>query len=279
LRAEYQAGGRPGGRGDREQPITTAIRLNKLLAERGVAARRKCDALIFEGLVRVDGEVVRGPGRRVDPEEQTVTVRGRKISAPARLVYYALHKPTGVLSTMRDPAGRPTVKRLLPDGAPRLFPVGRLDGDTSGLLLFTNDGALAHRLMHPRYEVPKTYQLTLATSPSESALRKLLLGFEFEAGERSRPAEVEVRSRMGEVTVVTLTLCEGRNRQVRRMCDALGLELLALARVRVGPVELGDLPVGRVRKLDQKEVAALRRMVQESQESKKRQAGQGKEGT
>jgi pseudouridine synthase len=237
--------------------------LNKLLAERGVAARRKCDTLIFGGFVQVDGEVVREPGARVDPESQTVTVRGRRLPKSTAHVYYALHKPVGVLSTMADPGGRPTVRSLLPKGGPRLFPVGRLDGDSSGLLLFTNDGWLTHRLMHPRYEIPKTYHLSLANPPSKTLLGRLAEGFEYAPGERSRPAEVELVRRLGEVTVLALTLCEGRNRQVRRMCDALGLELLALKRVRVGPVELGDLTAGRIRKLEGSEVAALRRLVQE----------------
>jgi 23S rRNA pseudouridine2605 synthase len=232
-----------------------------------VAARRKCDALIFDGMVTVDGEVVREPGRRVDPATQTVAVRGRKVSRPAPHVYYALHKPTGVLSTMKDPAGRPTVGRFLPPKGPRLFPVGRLDGDTSGLLLFTNDGWLAHRLMHPRYEVPKTYHVTLALPPSPRALEQLAGGVEFTAGEVSRPAQVEVVRSMGEVTVIALTLSEGRNRQVRRMCEALGLEILALSRVRVGPVELGNLPSGRLRRLRREEISALRRLIQERSEA------------
>jgi pseudouridine synthase len=237
--------------------------LNKLLADRGVAARRKCDALIAAGHVQVDGVVVREPGTRIDPDQARVAVDGRPLPGLAARAYYALHKPTGVLTTLADPRGRPSVRDYLPTRGARVFPVGRLDGDTSGLLLVTSDGALAHRLMHPRYEIPKTYLLTLARAPSARELAQMGLGVEFAPGEVSRPAQVEVMSRGEERTVVSLTLCEGRNRQVRRMCEALGLDLLALARVRLGPIELGDQPEGTLRPLTREEVAALRRAVEQ----------------
>lgn len=233
------------------------VRLNKLLAERGIAARRKCDVLIKTGEVRVDGEVVREPGTQVDPARQRVTVSGHALAGERPDAYYALHKPVGVLTTMLDPGGRPTVKSYLPEGGPRLFPVGRLDGDTSGLLLLTSDGDLAHRLMHPRYEIPKTYHLTLAEPPSARALAQLGMGVEFAPGEKSRPARVEVIARRR----VALTIAEGRNRQVRRMCAALGLDLVALERVSVGPITLGDLPAGALRPLTREEVRALRNAV------------------
>jgi 23S rRNA pseudouridine2605 synthase len=233
------------------------VRLNKLLADRGLAARRKCDSLIKDGEVRVDGEIVREPGTRIDPARQHVTVSGRALPAEKPDAYYALHKPVGVLTTLADPGGRPTVKNYLPRGGPRLFPVGRLDFDTSGLLLVMSDGDLAHRLMHPRYEIAKTYHLTLAELPTARALAQLGMGVEFAPGEKSRPARVETLGR----TLVALTIAEGRNRQVRRMCAALGLDLTALARVRVGPIELGDLPLGAVRPLTREEVRALRNAV------------------
>jgi 23S rRNA pseudouridine2605 synthase len=241
--------------------VSPQHRLNKLLADRGVAARRKCDRLIADGQVQVDGEVVREPGARVDPELQKVTVDGRPLPEFEPRVYYALHKPVGVLTTLSDPGGRRTVCDLLPPRGPRMFPVGRLDGDTSGLLLVTSDGALAHRLMHPRYEIPKTYLLSLASPPTPRQLAQLGMGVEFAPGETSRPAQVEVARCLGEVTVVSLTLSEGRNRQVRRMCEAVGVELLALERVRVGPIELGEQPAGTLRRLRREEVAALRGAV------------------
>lgn len=226
-----------------------------------MAARRKCDRLIQDGEVRVDGEVVREPGTRVDPDVQRVTVGKRALPRLQAHAYFAFHKPVGVLTTMHDPGGRPTVKSYLPATGPRLFPVGRLDGDTSGLLLVTSDGELAHRLMHPRYEIPKTYHLTLSAPPSARALARLGMGVEFAPGESSRPARVETVRRGREGAVIALTIAEGRNRQVRRMCEALDLPLLALARVRVGPIELGDLAAGALRPLTGEEVTGLRNAV------------------
>jgi pseudouridine synthase len=226
-----------------------------------VAARRKCDVLIQEGDVRVDGAIVIEPGTRVDPDVQRVTVSGKPLPRGQAQAYFALHKPVGVLTTMSDPSGRPTVKSYLPPTGPRLFPVGRLDGDTSGLLLFTSDGELAHRLMHPRYEIPKTYHLTLAEPPSSRVLAQLGMGVEFAPGEKSRPARVEILKRGRGDTLLALTIAEGRNRQVRRMCEALGLSLTALARVRIGPIELRALPLGALRPLAREEVSALRKAV------------------
>ena len=249
------------------------VRLNKLLADRGIAARRKCDTLIQEGDVRVDGRVVREPGTQVDPRRQEVTVRGRALPAERADAYFALHKPVNVLTTMHDPDGRPTVAAYLPRGGPRLFPVGRLDGDTSGLLLVTSDGDLAHRLMHPRYEIPKTYHLTLAAPPPPRALTQLGMGVEFAPGEVSRPAAVQVLRRGKQETLLALTIAEGRNRQVRRMCAALGLPLTELVRVRVGPIELGDLPVGALRPLGADEVRALRNAVAQALASREARPG------
>jgi pseudouridine synthase len=153
--------------------------------------------------------------------------------------------------------------------------VGRLDGDTSGLLLFTNDGWLAHRLMHPRFEIPKTYEVTLTLPPTPKALEQLGGGVEFIRGEVSRPATVHVERSMGEVTVISLTLSEGRNRQVRRMCESLGLEILALKRVSVGPIDLGDLAQGRLRRLRRGEISALKRLVEDSSAQKRATSRRG----
>lgn len=219
--------------------------------------------------MRVDGQVVCEPGTQVDPRRQRVTVRGKALPSERADAYFALHKPVNVLTTMHDPDGRPTVAAYLPRGGPRLFPVGRLDGDTSGLLLVTSDGDLAHRLMHPRYEIPKTYHLTLAEPARPRALADLAMGVEFAPGETSRPATVEVLGRR----LVGLTIAEGKNRQVRRMCAALGLDLTALARVRVGPIELGDLPVGAVRPLAAEEVRALRNAASEAAAARQARPG------
>ena len=170
-----------------------SIRLNKLLAQRGVGARRKCDLLIKEGKVRVNGRVELEPGVQVEPERDRVTVDGRPLAGAATLRYYVLNKPVGVITTLDDPEGRRTIREFLPPG-PRLFPVGRLDADTSGLLILTNDGELAHRLMHPRYGVVKTYRARLERVPGPEALRRLQEGVEFEPGVRSGPARVRVLS-------------------------------------------------------------------------------------
>ncbi|HEV2106041.1 MAG TPA: pseudouridine synthase, partial [Candidatus Eisenbacteria bacterium] len=166
-----------------------AVRLNKLLAERGVASRRHCDQLIAEGRVRVNGEVVTEPGVRVEEQRDRVTVDGKPLAGASRPVYYALNKPVGVITTLDDPEGRPTVRELLPRGA-RVFPVGRLDADTSGLLLLTNDGELAHRLMHPRYGVDKTYRVRLGREPHPAQLERLRHGVRFDADLVSAPARV-----------------------------------------------------------------------------------------
>jgi 23S rRNA pseudouridine2605 synthase len=206
--------------------------------------------MIRAGRVSVDGEVVTDPARGVVAGNE-VRVDGREVSREAREVW-AVNKPRGVLSTVSDPGGRPTVVDLVPSPA-RLYPVGRLDFDTSGLLLLTNDGALADRLTHPRYEVPKTYLATLLRSPSQRDLRRLASGVELEDGVTG-PAGVQ---RLGE-REMEIVLREGRNRQVRRMVEAVGNEVVALRRVRLGPIELGELPDGAARRLSEQEVERLR---------------------
>jgi 23S rRNA pseudouridine2605 synthase len=235
----------------------SGIRLNKLLASRGLASRRKCDELIRAGSVRVNGTVVREPGVRVEPDRDRVAVHGRPIPGSSALRYVMLHKPVGVLTTLRDPQRRPTVRGLLPPG-PRLFPVGRLDADSSGLLLFTNDGDLAHHLTHPRYGVWKLYRVAVAAVPDGHQLRRLRAGVELERGVVSSPAEVRLRRVRSGRAVLDIALHEGRHRQVRRMCEAVGLELKALRRWGFGPLRLGQLPAGVWRDLSATEVARLK---------------------
>ena len=234
-----------------------SIRLNKLLAQRGVGARRKCDALIAEGAVQVNGRVVTEPGTQVEPERDRVTVRGRPLAPPAPHRYFVLNKPVGVITTLEDPEGRRTIRDFMPAGA-RLFPVGRLDADTSGLLILTNDGELAHHLMHPRYGVTKEYRVRLDQAPGPGALRLLRGGVEFEPGVRSAPAEVRVLSAEPGDALIQVTLHEGRYRQVRRMCEAVGLQVRALHRSAYGPLRLGPVQRGVWRELSEEEVARLR---------------------
>jgi 23S rRNA pseudouridine2605 synthase len=231
------------------------MRLAKHLAHAGVASRRAAEGLIAQGRVTVDGERVLDPARDVSGEE-AIAVDGRPVgTAAGRRVVYAVHKPAGVVSTARDTHGRPTVVGLLPSGGERLYPVGRLDADTTGLILLTNDGDLANRLTHPRYEVPKTYVATVTGGRiAPSALRRLREGVELDDG-RTSPAGVRQLG-PGELE---LTLREGRKRQVRRMCAAVGHPVSALRRVAFGPLRLGDLPEGGHRRLSPAEVERLRK--------------------
>ena len=228
------------------------MRLAKYLAHAGVASRRAAERLIAEGRVTVGGDVVTDPARDVD-ESSDVAVDGAPV-APEEREIYALNKPAGVVSTARDPQGRPTVTSLVPSGR-RLYPVGRLDADTTGLILLTNDGELANRLTHPRYEVPKVYRARVAPPRvPERALRALRDGVELDDG-RTSPA----RARLVRPGVLEIEIAEGRKRQVRRMCEAVGHRVVALERVAFGPLRLGGLAEGSYRRLSGAEVERLRK--------------------
>ncbi|HEY7076380.1 MAG TPA: pseudouridine synthase [Solirubrobacteraceae bacterium] len=227
------------------------MRLAKYLAHAGVASRRAAERIVAEGRVAVDGEPVRDPARDVD-DGNAVAVDGRPVHTVATVVY-VLNKPAGVVSTARDPQGRRTVVQLVPSDQ-RLYPVGRLDADTTGLILLTNDGALAHRLTHPSFEVPRTYRATVERPPvREPALRALREGVALEDG-CTAPAAVR---RLGPDRL-ELTIHEGRKRQVRRMCEAVGHPVKALERVAFGPLRLGGLEPGEHRRLRPAEVERLR---------------------
>lgn len=229
------------------------MRLAKYLAHAGVASRRAAEAIVREGRVSVGGEVVLDPARDVD-EHSGVAVDGRVLEGPEQTVVYVVNKPLGVVSTVRDTHGRPTVVGLVAEERRRLYPVGRLDADSSGLILLTNDGALAQRLTHPSFEVPKTYRVRVIGGPvGESALAKLRDGVRLEDG-ITAPAQV----RRGEQGVLELTIREGRNRQVRRMCEAVGHPVVALERIAFGRLKLGELAQGASRRLDEAELARLR---------------------
>lgn len=228
------------------------IRLQKVLARAGFGSRRVCDELIEDGLVTVDGEVA-ALGRRVDPETARVAVDGVPISVRPGLVHYLLNKPAGVVTTADDPQGRTTVIGLLP-AEPRVFPVGRLDLDTEGLLILTNDGDLAHRLTHPSFGVEKEYLVHVDGSPSRGALRTLRDGVELEDGPTA-PATVG----LVDPGLLRITIHEGRNRQIRRMCEAVGHPVRRLARVRIGPITDRRLEPGGWRLLTVGEVRSLER--------------------
>jgi 23S rRNA pseudouridine2605 synthase len=226
------------------------MRLAKFLAHGGIASRRGAEKIIAAGRVSVGGEVITDPARDVG-EGDDVRVDGSLVGAEAREVW-AVNKPAGVISTAREPGSRPAVVSLV-DSRARLYPVGRLDADSTGLLLLTNDGELANHLTHPRYEVQKAYRVRLRRPPAEADLRRMEGGVELDDG-LTAPAEVR---RLGE-REIEIVLREGRNRQVRRMAEAIGNEVVALRRVRFGPIELGGLPVGHARRLSGDEVADLR---------------------
>ena len=231
-------------------------RLQKFLARAGVASRRQSEALIEAGRVRVNGEVVRELGTRVQPGRDHVQVDGEgvRIEPPVTIL---LHKPSGYITSRSDPRGRPTVTSLLAQARlPRLFPVGRLDWDTEGLLLLTNDGALAHTLTHPRYAVRKVYQAKLKGHPAPDALLRLMRGVVCD-GEPLRALAVEVLHPTRQNTWVAITLDQGRYRQIRRMCQAMGHPVLKLIRVALGPLRLGSLPRGQWRQLTQEEMRRL----------------------
>jgi 23S rRNA pseudouridine2605 synthase len=231
--------------------MVPVVRLAKYLAHAGVASRRAAEQLIAEGRVTVGGAVVRDPARDVD-EHSGVAFDGESLRRPETRVVYALHKPAGVVSTASDTHGRKTVIDLVADER-RLYPVGRLDADSTGLILLTNDGELANRLTHPRFEVPKTYRATLGgPALGERSLRALREGVVLDDGPTA-PARVR---RLTPHTL-EITIREGRKRQVRRMCEAVGHPVRGLVRVRFGPLELGELRPGRSRRLTAGELAAL----------------------
>lgn len=237
-------------------PTSSEERINKFLARAGVSSRRGAEELISAGRVRVNGNLVTELGSKVVPGHDVVEVDGVAVRVCADRRYVVLNKPAGYVSTLKDPQGRPTVAELMPETGHRLFNVGRLDRDTTGVLLLTDDGELAHRLMHPRYHVSKEYLATVAGRPSEATLALVRYGVELDDG-LTRPAEVTAE-RLGDTTsVVRLVIREGRKRQVRRMLAAVGYRVLALQRVRFGPIELADLPLGETRELSDAETAAL----------------------
>jgi 23S rRNA pseudouridine2605 synthase len=248
--------------------------LQKVLAAAGLGSRRHCEELIAEGRVAIDGKRVREQGMRVDPDTVVITVDGERIITRVDLVYLACHKPRGMISAMSDdpnagdtragrPPSRPTLADLVADRlerGERLFHVGRLDLDSEGLLLLTNDGELGHRLAHPSYEVPKTYLVDVPGPVGREVLRLLRRGVELDDGP-AKVDEVRVLDAAGQRVLLELVIHEGRNRVIRRLMDAVGRPVSRLVRTQLGPVQLGSLKAGRVRHLTRHEVAALYKLV------------------
>jgi 23S rRNA pseudouridine2605 synthase len=250
-------------------------RLQKVLAAAGLGSRRQCEELITTGRVEVDRVVVTELGTRVDPAKQAIRVDGVALPQP-RLAYYAVHKPAGVVTTNSDPARRPRVIDLLPNQDERLFPIGRLDLHSEGLILVTNDGDLANRLTHPRYGVTKVYKVLVAGHPTPETLAGLLKGVHLAEG-LARVKSVAIKARQSKCTVLEMVLDEGRNREIRRVLARVGHKVLRLQRIAVGPVRLGLLPPGEHRPLTSQEVKSLREACGQptkgSREGRKKTAG------
>ena len=234
-------------------------RLQKVLAGAGLASRRSCEEWIAAGRVRVNGQTVSEPGTKVDAERDVIEVDGKPVDLHQVRAYFMLNKPVGYVSTVRDPQRRPTVLDLLQAGE-RLYPVGRLDMDSEGLVLLTNDGDLAQRLTHPSFEHEKEYHVWVQGRVSARTLQRLREGIELEDG-FTWPAQVASLSQDSDGTLLRFVIHEGRKRQLRRICEAVGHPVHSLVRVRMGPLTLGDLPLGQYRPLTGEEVALLRTAV------------------
>jgi pseudouridine synthase len=233
------------------------LRLNKILAQAGLSSRRGADRLIADGHVTVNGVVTRDLATLADPDVDIVALRGTPLPQAERKRYVLLHKPSGYVTTVSDPRGRPTVADLVRDVGARLYPVGRLDWDVEGVLLMTNDGDLTHRLLHPRYGLPRIYEAEVRGSVTTGELARWRRGVMLEDGPAA-PTAVELVRPVGATTLLRLTFTEGRKHEVKRYCEALGHPVHRLRRVAFGPVTLGDLPRGAHRVLTPREISALR---------------------
>jgi 23S rRNA pseudouridine2605 synthase len=234
------------------------IRLNKILAHAGVASRRAAEEMIAKGRVAVDGFVVRDMGFKADPNRQKITVDGKAVSREDSFEYWMVHKPRGVLSTASDPQGRQTVLSLVPNRPVRLYPVGRLDLDSEGLMLLTNDGELANRITHPRFGVEKRYRVWVQGEPNRSTIDAMRKGVELDDGAVSAPARVHLKATNRRGSKLVMVLKEGKKREIRRICEAVGHPVVRLVRVAIGPLKLGETPLGASRRLRPGEVKYLK---------------------
>jgi pseudouridine synthase len=236
------------------------IRLNKFLSQAGVASRREADKLISEGRIGVNNEIVQTLGVKIDDEKDVVTIDGRKIKPKDEFQYLMLNKPPGYLVTLKDPLQRPTVLDLIPDLKSRVFPVGRLDFDSEGLLLLTNDGELANRLLHPRYGIKKVYEVNVKNIPERSRLQILEKGIRID-NKKTAPAKVRLLKTGSKSALVRIELREGRKREVRRMFKAIGHPVRELKRVRFAELSLKNLKRGQWRHLTPAEVSKLKKLT------------------
>lgn len=233
-------------------------RLQKVMAHAGIASRRKSEEFIRHGEVKVNGKLITEPGYKVDPEQDKILVRGEDISLETK-VYILLNKPAGYISTVDDPQNRKTVLDIIPNISQRIYPVGRLDRDSRGLLLLTNDGDLTYKLTHPSHEIQKTYLVEIKDRIKQNKINKLEQGIELEDGLTS-PAKAKILKSGDNNSIFTLTISEGRNRQVRRMCKKIGYRVIDLKRIRIGPLSLDEIPEGKYRYLSDKEIKLLKNL-------------------
>jgi len=236
------------------------IRLNKFLSKAGVASRREADKLIVEGRIGVNNEVVQTLGAKIDDEKDVITIDGKKIKSKDQFLYLILNKPTGYLVTLKDPLQRPTILDLIPNLRSRVFPVGRLDFDSEGLLLLTNDGELANRLMHPSYGIKKVYQVNVKNVPERSRLQILEKGIRID-GKKTAPAKVRLLKPGSKSALVRIELTEGRKREVRRMFEAIGHPVRKLKRIQFAELNLKNLKRGHWRHLTPNEIFNLKKLA------------------
>ncbi|MEE9390683.1 MAG: pseudouridine synthase [Candidatus Aminicenantaceae bacterium] len=234
--------------------------MNKFLSQTGTASRREADKMIAEGRVEVNGVAVQVLGYKIDDTKDRIEVDGKRVKKDENLIYLMLNKPSGYLVTLKDPFSRPTIKELLPSLKKKVFPVGRLDYDSEGLILFTNDGELAYRLTHPRFKIKKTYLVKVTGSPDPSNLSRLERGI-FLDGRKTAPAKVSRLSDSPKRTLLRIEITEGRKREVKRMCEAVGHRVLQLKRIGFAGLTLGKLAKGNYRFLGQKEIDNLKKQV------------------
>jgi len=235
-------------------------RLQKIIAEMGIASRRKAEELILEGLVTVNGKVAE-IGMKADPMRDHIKVRGKLLTTPEKKVYYVFNKPRGVMTSMSDPEGRPTVKEFFGRIKQRVFPVGRLDYDSEGLLLLTNDGDFAYAIIHPSRKIPKTYLVKIKGVLEEEDLEKLRKGVKID-GKMTAPAKVKKLKKAEANSWIEMTIHEGRNRQIRKMVERFGHDVLRLMRIRINGIEMGPLEPGAYRKLTTQEMDSIMREIE-----------------
>lgn len=249
------------------------VRIHKLLSEAGVMSRRKAEETIQNGKVTVNGRKAL-VGQKVNPARDIIAVEGVRVDTRQhqKRIYLALHKPRGYVTTMQDEMDRRCVAQLVKDAPARVYPIGRLDRNSEGLLLMTNDGDFANQIMHPRYHVPKCYRVTVRPDITDEQAMRLAEGVELD-GQRTAPAQVTVLSKEPGRVVVQIVITEGRNRQIRRMCETVGLEVARLKRTSIGPVRLGMLPPGKWRMLTPQELSSLQSALRRGQEQNGREKG------